>query len=205
LLHGEDTAILVGDALLSEAFALLYQGYKQGDYVAEIFADLCQRITKACGASGMVAGQYLDMLLSKARIRFPLEFEEEQELLLKLQEMHLLKTGALFAAPFTMAAVIIDPGEAEAEKLAHFGALFGLVFQIQDDLLDLYGDPQIMGKSVAKDKVMGKLTYVTLLGENRTKEILNEKIVELQKLAMELASSRNNLMLLINLVSNRQS
>ena len=154
---GEATAILAGDALLTLAFEVLARGISDPHVAIACVADLAS----AAGAEGMVGGQQAD-----------LEGETDPEPTVeKLEAIHRRKTGRLLTAPLIMGGRI---GGADAETLNSlkiYGESVGLAFQIADDLLDVVGDSQKMGKNVHKDADHGKATYPGLLGieESRLK------------------------------------
>ncbi|KMO45260.1 geranyl transferase, partial [Lacticaseibacillus rhamnosus] len=113
---GEALAILAGDALLTDAFAILSQHYpEKGTALVQILAE-------AAGSSGMVAGQVLDM-----------DGEQTQYDLATLKQMHQAKTGALIQAGVAMGSLFVAIPEADQAALADFAAAFGLGFQIKDD------------------------------------------------------------------------
>jgi geranylgeranyl diphosphate synthase, type II len=158
---GEALAILAGDALLTLAFEVLSEGYPAGTAAA-----CCRELARGAGASGMVGGQ-VDDLAFEGRLSgaagTPPRLEE-------LELLHRRKTGALFRAALRMGvwAALADagPGQAEErlEQLDTYGRCFGLAFQITDDLLDVEGTADQVGKRVQKDAGRGKLTYPGFLG-----------------------------------------
>jgi geranylgeranyl diphosphate synthase type II len=143
---GEALAILAGDALLSEAFALC--GAVQGTTGAA----LCRELAAGAGAAGMVGGQVRDMALQPSAT------------LEDLERSHLDKTGALIGASAAGGAVAAGAGETQVGELRAFGRVMGLAFQAADDLLDVVGDPALRGKRRGGDAAMGKPTVVSLLG-----------------------------------------
>lgn len=201
LRFGDAMALLAGDALLTESFGLLCRGAQLGAYSHRALADMVDVLTRAAGVRGMVAGQVGDLQL-EGRDRGE---ADEPQLLERLRQVHLRKTGALLTAPFKLAAVIADLEESERLKLERFGAQFGLVFQIQDDLLDYTGDPQLMGKAVGRDLRQQKLTYPGLLGIERTQEILERETELLQELLSELDCARDSYLKLIAALNGRSS
>ncbi len=154
----EATAILAGDALLTEAFLLLSN--PESGIPAERRADLVLALAGGAGAQGMVAGQMLDLA---AEGRFDANAAPIDEAGIKT--LQALKTGALlrFAceAGFRLAS---SPGSAEKQALTRFGELFGLAFQLKDDLLDVEGDASLVGKATGKDAAAGKATLVGIYG-----------------------------------------
>ena len=143
---GEGNAILAGDALLSEAFTLSVTAAADEPHrrAAEILAH-------AAGAEGMVAGQFLDLACERD------ENAGEEELCFIYEN----KTAQLIRAPLMMAAVIA--GRAEA-PMKEFGTALGILFQMTDDILDVKGEGDKMGKTLGKDEQEHKLTCVRVYG-----------------------------------------
>src|SRR5579864_2568506 len=152
IVFGEALAILAGDGLLTLAFEVLAR-----DVVpAETAAACCADLARAAGMAGMVGGQVADL---EAEGRTVASLEE-------LEGIHRRKTGALLASGLTMGARIARAGNDDLHRLSSFGRCLGLAFQITDDLLDVCGSVQTLGKAVQKDASHGKLTYPSLLGED---------------------------------------
>ena len=152
---GEATAILAGDALLTEAFAAVA---RTADGAAR--TPMAAALAEAAGVFGMIGGQTDDVIgeknlsggsLSDGRIAL-------------LRSIHRRKTGALITCAFRLGGLAVSAGEDELNALAACGEAFGLAFQITDDLLDVTGSEQLLGKRVGKDAALGKLTFPGLLG-----------------------------------------
>ena len=156
VVFGEALAILAGDALLTLAFEVVARDVRPPAAAAACCADLAV----AAGRAGMVGGQVVDMEAEHT----PCGTLEE------LEAIHRRKTGALLASALTMGARIAGADAATVELLARYGRCLGLAFQITDDLLDVRGDSQSLGKAVRKDAAHGKLTYPSLLGESASEE-----------------------------------
>jgi len=169
--YDETTAILVGDALNTYAFEVLSNAPMHNDVKVE----LIKILSKNAGPSGMVLGQAIDCY-----------FEDKELSLDELKFLHMNKTGKLIAASLEMGAVIVNKPEL-AKKLYDFGLKLGLLFQIQDDLLDLL-DESKTGKTTGVDK--NKNTFVTLLGEEKAKQKADSLAEELED---ELESFDENL------------
>lgn len=151
--YGEATAILAGDGLLTEAFALLADGPETTRL------PLVALLARAAGAAGMVGGQQLDLELTGARSESgPLPA------LPVVENVHRLKTGALLAAATEGGAIAARAGAETVGRLRQYGQALGLAFQIADDILDVVGDPDEMGKSGRGDEEKGKPTYPALVG-----------------------------------------
>lgn len=161
---GEAMAILAGDALLTLAFQVLAQHYPPRTAAAS-----CLELAKGCGAAGMVGGQVEDLAWEK----YPASDSARAEkfhTVEALENIHALKTGALFQACLRL-GVLAAQGESGGgpdpqilARLDEYGRCFGLVFQITDDLLDVESSAAHTGKRTQKDASRGKLTYPGLLG-----------------------------------------
>ena len=145
---GEATALLAGDALQAQAFAVL-QSVPLPDP-----AYSCRLLAEAAGAAGMAGGQAIDL----ANVGKPMSLPD-------LTTMHQLKTGALIRAAVLLGAACgARLPDAEAEALDRFARAAGLAFQVVDDVLDVEGSAATLGKTAGKDAAQNKPTYVTLLG-----------------------------------------
>ena len=165
---GEALAILAGDALFLDPYALI----AQADLPNEIKIDLIASLSLSSGSMGMVAGQVLDM-----------EGEGKHLNLEELQIIHANKTGKLLAFPFQAAGVIAGLDENLQKQLKTVGELIGLAFQVRDDILDVTASFEEIGKTPQKDLQAEKSTYPALLGLdeakvfcNRTLDQANEKL-----------------------------
>lgn len=148
--YGDGMAILAGDGLLTAAFETMLA---QPNVKAETLLKAVSIIAKAAGPDGMVGGQAIDL-------------ESEEKILdaAALQDMHRKKTGALFIAALTAGAVLAEANEKQIQDLFRYGDKFGLTFQITDDILDINGIQEEMGKPVGSDLKNHKSTYVSLYG-----------------------------------------
>ena len=167
-MFGEALAILAGDALFLDPYALI----AQADLPNEIKVDLIASLSLSSGSMGMVAGQVLDM-----------EGEGKHLNLEELQTIHANKTGKLLAFPFQAAGVIAGLDENLQKQLKTVGELIGLAFQVRDDILDVTASFEEIGKTPQKDLQAEKSTYPALLGLdeakvfcNRTLDQANEKL-----------------------------
>jgi geranylgeranyl diphosphate synthase type II len=166
---GEALAILAGDALLTLAFEVL-----AGNYPPATAAGCCKELARGAGACGMVGGQVQDLAWESALVEAGAGAVAvavaRPHSLEALENIHALKTGALFRACLRLGVWTTQgerPGGPDAAILSrvdHFGRCFGLVFQITDDLLDVEGTTEDTGKRVQKDAARGKLTYPGFLG-----------------------------------------
>jgi farnesyl diphosphate synthase len=148
----EATAVLAGDALQALAFEILASSETHRD--ALMRCKLIERTAVAAGARGMVGGQMIDMYPSSGA-------EEPLQVLTRMQK---LKTGALISLAGEVGALLGGAQEQERQAIAGYTNDLGLAFQIVDDLLDVEGDAETLGKAVDKDKEAGKVNFVTLLG-----------------------------------------
>lgn len=171
---GEALAILAGDALFLDPYALI----AQADLPNEIKVDLIASLSLSSGSMGMVAGQVLDM-----------EGEGKHLNLEELQTIHANKTGKLLAFPFQAAGVIAGLDKNLQKQLKTVGELIGLAFQVRDDILDVTASFEEIGKTPQKDLQAEKSTYPALLGLdeakvfcNRTLDQANEKLDEISQL-----------------------
>jgi geranylgeranyl diphosphate synthase type II len=159
VLAGEGMAILAGDGLLTEAFALLA---RLPDTTEPAIVSRKLRVSGvvavAAGATGMVGGQALD-LAAGAGTNGPSSITAEA-----LRAMHARKTGALIRAAAVAGAVMGGAAESHIAIIDAAATEFGLAFQIVDDILDVEGAPATLGKTTGKDAAAGKLTYPALYG-----------------------------------------
>ena len=169
--YDETTAILVGDALNTYAFEVLSKAPMHNDVKIELIKILAEN----AGPNGMVLGQAIDCF-----------FEDKKLSIDELKFLHLNKTAKLIAASLKMGAVIVSKNEL-ADKLYEFGLKLGLLFQIQDDLLDLL-DSSETGKTTGVDE--NKNTFVTLFGEEGAKKEADTLAKEIE---VELNSFDENL------------
>ncbi|KGA97897.1 farnesyl-diphosphate synthase [Alkalihalobacillus alcalophilus ATCC 27647 = CGMCC 1.3604] len=155
---GEATAILAGDALLTHSFERIASSQLAPEKVVRLIKELAI----AAGPVGMIGGQVADM-----------EGEERALTLEELTYIHNHKTGDLLTYSIVAGAIIADASEEDVERLRHFARELGLLFQIKDDLLDVEGEQELIGKPLGSDVGNNKSTYPSLLGLNETKEVLN--------------------------------
>ena len=163
---GEALAILAGDALFLDPYALI----AQADLPNEIKVDLIASLSLSSGSMGMVAGQVLDM-----------EGEGKHLNLVELQTIHANKTGKLLAFPFQAAGVIAELDENLQKQLKTVGELIGLAFQVRDDILDVTASFEEIGKTPQKDLQAEKSTYPALLGLDEAKVFCNRTLDQANK------------------------
>ena len=146
----EATAILAGDALLTNSFELLGMHYRQ---IPALGNALIQDLSSAAGSQRLIGGQMEDLLGERA------DYTLEQ-----LEYIHLNKTAALITAAMTMGARIGNASDQEIRSLGLIGKWVGLAFQIIDDILDATSDHQTLGKPAGSDRENQKATYIKLFG-----------------------------------------
>jgi geranylgeranyl diphosphate synthase type II len=154
---GEDVAILAGDGLFAEAMRLFCQ--QPGD-PARVLAALAE-LAGATGVDGMVGGQYVDVIGA----------EDDAA---GLRALHALKTGRLIAASVGVVLILEGLGEPETIPYRRFAGELGVLFQIVDDILDVTESDEQLGKPHGSDERHGKLTYVSLFGLDRARELAAE-------------------------------
>jgi farnesyl diphosphate synthase len=165
----EATAILAGDGLLTFAFDILSREETHSDAAVRI--GLVKALARAAGLGGMAGGQMLDLA---AEGRFgPVSHGERDVRLLQA-----MKTGALLRFACEAGGILGHANAAQAEALSRYGAAVGEAFQIADDLLDIEGDPALVGKSTGKDVAAGKATFVSVLGIDGAKRRLEQLVGE---------------------------
>jgi geranylgeranyl diphosphate synthase, type II len=155
--YGEDVAILAGDGLFAEAIRIFSE--QPGD-PARVLAAL-RELAAATGVGGMVGGQFVDVTGA----------ERDAE---GLRTLHALKTGGLIAAAVGVVLTLEGLGEPETIPYRRFAGELGVLFQIVDDILDVTGSDEQLGKPHGSDERHGKLTYVSLFGLDRARELATE-------------------------------
>ena len=171
----EATAILSGDGLLTFAFDILSRRETHSD--AAVRVELINALARAAGLGGMVGGQMLDLA---AEGRFagngPQQLGEDE-----VRTLQAMKTGALLRFACDAGGILGSATPDQRKALERYGSAVGQAFQIADDLLDLEGDPALVGKSTGKDAVAGKATMVGVLGEAGAKARLRQLVAEAER------------------------
>lgn len=188
--HGEDVAILAGDALFAEAIRLIAK--RQEGEPAGVLAAICE-IAAATGVDGMVGGQYVDVTGT---------FEATPE---ALRLLHSLKTGRLITASVCSTLVLSDAPERQEECLRRFASELGILFQIVDDILDVTGSDEELGKPRGSDERHGKLTYVSLFGLERARELAEESRAQARAALDEADGDTSTLSAITEFIFTRQS
>lgn len=155
---GEATAVLAGDALLTLAFGLIAECNLTGNISSRVVLDVIREVSTAAGSRGMIGGQILDI-------------QSENRLIDKslLEYIHSHKTGALFKASVRAGAMLGGGTDEQVRLLTEYAEYLGLAFQITDDILDVEGDSEILGKTVGSDQSKNKSTYPTVFGLEESK------------------------------------
>lgn len=165
---GEAEAILIGDALLTHSFSVVADETR--DISSDKIVKIIGMISRYAGISGMIGGQIID-----------LESEKKKVSLETLKYIHENKTGKLIKLPIEIGAIISDATEEEYKALERYANGIGLAFQIKDDILDIEGDFEKIGKPVGSDLELEKTTYPSIFGVAKSKEILKEVISDAKK------------------------
>ncbi len=168
---GEAMAILAGDALLTKAFGLLARAAREAELSAETALSLIEECSRRAGAEGMVGGQVLDIQSENRRIS-----------LSELEAIHRSKTGDLITFSVRLGAVAAGSTKEQLDLLTAFAGRLGLAFQIQDDILDVTGDQEMIGKPVGSDQTKNKVTYPSLIGLEASRKLLRQTVEEAKAL-----------------------
>ncbi|SER15865.1 farnesyl-diphosphate synthase [Gracilibacillus ureilyticus] len=185
----EATAILAGDGLLTNSFHVISNAACYSD-TEKVF--LISKLASASGLEGMVAGQLMDMQAEKESISVE-----------QLEEIHQLKTGRLLTFSIVTGAYLAGADSMILQKMERFGNLIGLIFQIQDDILDVIGDSEIMGKASGSDEDNQKSTYPSLLGLNGAIEHKNRYVKQAKNLLEEMELNGTLLEKLVDYLGSR--
>lgn len=161
---GEAVALLAGDGLLTEAFAVMTLPDPAGPDLRALMK-VVGLIARAAGHEGMVGGQVVDILSQGVQV------EASQ-----VEFIHTRKTGAMIRASVVSGAILGNGSEEQVGAIAVYGDAVGLAFQIADDILDIEGDPEKTGKKTGGDARKKKITYPSVLGLKESKRIQQEMV-----------------------------
>jgi geranylgeranyl diphosphate synthase type II len=171
--YGEAIAILAGDGLLNMAFEVLSDPRRLKSVPANRLIAIIREISTASGVSGMVGGQVVDMESEGKDIDFP-----------TLEYIHTHKTGTLIRASVRVGALYARAGKRHFTALTHYGEMVGLAFQIADDILDITGKQEEIGKDVGSDIKKGKKTFPSFYGleesRRRAVEVVDKAVTALK-------------------------
>jgi farnesyl diphosphate synthase len=188
----EATAVLAGDALQALAFEIMASAETHRDALMRV--KLIERLAVASGARGMVGGQMIDM----DPVR---DGEEPLQILTRMQR---LKTGALISLAGEVGALLGGALENERQAIAGYTNDLGLAFQIVDDLLDVEGDPTILGKATSKDLGAGKMNFVSLLGVEGAQDRVRYLAAQAKQHLAPFGSRAASLLHTVDFVLNRR-
>mgnify|MGYP003564577186 CR=1 FL=1 len=174
----EATAILAGDALLTLAFDTLATAGQNSNHMAAKWLKVIQMLAMAAGHKGMIKGQMQDISAEGMQLDIK-----------QLESMHILKTGAMIETALIIGAHLAGGTIEQQHDLTIYGQKIGLAFQVTDDLLNINGNPQYMGKAVGTDQIRGKNTYPALLGLVES-ECLAKNLIEQALQALSLFNSK---------------
>ncbi|MDE6405188.1 MAG: polyprenyl synthetase family protein [Lachnospiraceae bacterium] len=162
VVYGEDIAVIAGDGLLNYAYETALRAFDKAVTIADYKRTECAMkiLGQKAGVHGMVGGQCADLLAEKP------ETEVTEEMLLFI---HKNKTAALIQAAMTIGAVLAGADEKAVERIGRCAENIGVAFQIQDDILDVTGSLEVLGKPVGSDEKNHKLTYVAMHGLEESK------------------------------------
>ncbi|HHP7235674.1 MAG TPA: polyprenyl synthetase family protein [Desulfobacterales bacterium] len=161
----EATALLAGDGLLTLAFQVLAEAGLENKKDAGTWLQVTSEIAVAAGYSGMIEGQMRDLAAEGKTISRS-----------ELEATHRRKTGALICAAVTSGARVGGGDSLQIERLSRYAGDIGLAFQIVDDILNVEGDPELMGKAVGSDTARNKSTYPALLGLETARQLAEQTI-----------------------------
>jgi geranylgeranyl diphosphate synthase type II len=188
VVHGDDVAILAGDGLFAEAIRLFCE--RQQGEPANVLAALAE-LARATGVEGMVGGQYRDVTAE--------ELDADG-----LRELHSLKTGRLIAASVLVPLLVAGLDQTATIPYRRFADELGVLFQIIDDILDVTGSDEELGKPHGSDERHGKLTYVSLYGLDRARELAAESHRKARESLAELDGETSDLELITDFIHTRQ-
>jgi geranylgeranyl diphosphate synthase type II len=162
---GEAVALLAGDGLLTLAFNLMARYGLEKRVEKEPLLRVIDLIASAAGYKGMVGGQVADI-----------SYEGKDPDPTVVEYIHTHKTGALISASVTAGAILAGGNEEEIQSINRYGQHIGLAFQIADDILNIEGNRNVMGKGIGGDKEREKTTYPSVFGITKSKDIQNELV-----------------------------
>ena len=168
--YNEAIGVLVGDALLTEAFGIIANSKNLGD---KNKIEIISRLSEYAGFFGMVGGQFVDM-----------ESENKQVEIDTLKYIHAHKTGKLLTAAIELPMIALDIESEKREKMVEYSKLLGIAFQIKDDILDIEGNFEEIGKK-SNDVKNEKTTYPSIFGLDESKRLLQEYLEKARKIIID--------------------
>ena len=190
---GEAEGILIGDSLLTYAFYVLSQ--KNLEFLSsEQIVNIISKTSEYAGINGMIGGQMIDI-----------ESENKKIGLETLKYIHSHKTGKLIKLPIEIACIIANVEKDKKEVLEEYANLIGLAFQVKDDILDVEGTFEDLGKPVGSDVDLHKATYPSILGMEESKKILNDTVEKAKEIIKNKFGEEKgkNLISLADFIKNR--
>jgi geranylgeranyl diphosphate synthase, type II len=203
VVYGDGIAILAGDGLHAEAFALLAREPRTGLPDAELTARklrVIQAIGDAAGSMGMVGGQAIDLQAAGQGVGERLTLDADG-----VRLMHARKTGALIRAAAVTGAIMAGGGADELERIDRYASDLGLAFQIVDDILDVEGESRELGKTAGKDAAGSKPTYPVFFGIDRSRTLAGDAIGRAKAALEEVRLSDGWLVPIADWILNRRS
>ncbi|MGG3924628.1 polyprenyl synthetase family protein [Metabacillus fastidiosus] len=188
---GEALAVLAGDGLLTQCFSIIVNE-KNPEVTAEMKIRLISEFVKAAGPEGMVGGQVLDMEAETKTLTLP-----------ELEYVHENKTAKLLMFSIIAGAILADASESDIQYLRTFAFHLGIAFQIRDDILDIEGNEELIGKRVGSDSSNEKTTYPSLLTMSGAKEKLAEHIAEAKSALGNVTANAGLLEEICDLIASR--
>ena len=198
VVFGEAMGILVGDALLTEAFSWLSRplpvpASRQLRAIAEV--------AKAADSTGMIGGQVADLIAERSQEKS----SDHEALLRELLFIHRNKTGRLLTASVLLGGLLANASDVQLVALQRYGDALGLAFQIVDDLLDIEESSTTLGKTAGKDQAQGKLTWPALLGKAAARAEVDRLLKEAEENAGMIAGPVNTLAPIARYICERRS
>ena len=190
---GEAEGILIGDSLLTHAFYVLSQ--KNLKFLSsEQIVNIISKTSEYAGINGMIGGQMIDI-----------ESENKKIDLETLKYIHSHKTGKLIRLPIEIACIIANLEKEKREVLEEYADLIGIAFQVKDDILDVEGTFEDLGKPVGSDVDLHKATYPSILGMEESKKILNDTVEKAKEIIKNKFGEEKgkNLISLADFIKNR--
>lgn len=190
---GEAEGILIGDSLLTYAFYVLSQ--KNLEFLSfEQIVNIISKTSEYAGINGMIGGQMIDIQSENKKIDLE-----------TLKYIHSHKTGKLIKLPIEIACIIANVEKDKKEVLEEYANLIGLAFQVKDDILDVEGTFEELGKPVGSDVDLHKATYPSILGMEESKKILNDTVEKAKEIIKNKFGEEKgkNLIFLADFIKNR--
>lgn len=189
--YGEAVAVLAGDGLLTYAFETLAENAEK--FPAESVVKAIKCLSEGAGFNGMIGGQVIDIENEGKKI------SEDM-----LHDLHSRKTGALIKAACKLGVIMAGGDEEALNNAEEYGKNIGIAFQIQDDILDVEGNPEILGKSIGNDAENNKTTFVTIYGIDKSKELAEEYFKNAYTALEKIKGPKDFLIELTNFLTKRK-